>query len=84
MMHSLPLIEELEAALSSGTFDRRNEILTSVTDLFINGALRFSEDQVGVFDDVMGRLINTIETKARAKLADRLAPIGDGVAQVQG
>jgi uncharacterized protein (DUF2336 family) len=77
MMHSLPLIEELEAALSSGTFDRRNEILTSVTDLFINGAPRFSEDQIGVFDDVMARLINTIEAKARARLADRLAPIAN-------
>jgi hypothetical protein len=57
MMHSLPLIEELEAALSSGTFDRRNEILTSITDLFIDGAPRFSEDQIGVFDDVMARLV---------------------------
>ena len=28
-----------------------------------------SEDQVDVFDDVMARLVNTIETKARAKLA---------------
>jgi uncharacterized protein (DUF2336 family) len=77
MMHSLPLIEELEAALSSGTFDRRNEILTSITDLFINGAPRFSEDQIGVFDDVMARLINTIEAKARARLADRLASIAN-------
>ena len=77
MMHSLPLIEELETALSSGTFDRRNEILTSITDLFINGAPRFSEDQVGVFDDVIGRLINTIEAKARARLANRLAPIAN-------
>ena len=53
MMHSVPLLEELETALSSGTFDRRNQILTSVTDLFINGAPHFSEDQVSVFDDVM-------------------------------
>ncbi len=77
MMHSVPLLEELETALSSGTFDRRNEILTSVTDLFINGAPRFSEDQVSVFDDVMARLVSTIEAKARAKLADRLAPIAN-------
>ncbi|MGA2941005.1 MAG: DUF2336 domain-containing protein [Xanthobacteraceae bacterium] len=77
MMQSLPLIEELEAALSSGTFDRRNQILTSITDLFIDGAPRFSEDQIGVFDDVMARLVNTIEAKARARLADRLAPIAN-------
>jgi uncharacterized protein (DUF2336 family) len=77
MMHSLPLLEELEIALSSGSFDRRNEILTSVTDLFIDGAQRFSEDQIGVFDDVMARLVSAIEAKARAKLADRLAPISN-------
>jgi uncharacterized protein (DUF2336 family) len=77
MMHSVPLLEELEAAVSSGTIDRRNQILSSITDLFINGAPRFSEDQVSVFDDVMGRLVNAIEAKARAKLADRLAPIAN-------
>src|SRR5580700_5990049 len=77
MMHSLPLLEELETVLSSGSFDRRNEILTSVTDLFIDGAQRFSEDQIGIFDDVMACLINAIEATARARLADRLAPISN-------
>jgi uncharacterized protein (DUF2336 family) len=77
MMHSVPLLEELEAALSSGTLDRRTHILSSITDLFINGAPRFSENQVSLFDDVMGRLVNTIEAKARAKLAGRLAPIAN-------
>jgi uncharacterized protein (DUF2336 family) len=77
MTHSLLLLEELEAALSTGTFDRCNEILVSVTDLFIDGAPRLSEDQIGVFDDVMARLVNAIEAKARAKLSDRLAPIAN-------
>jgi uncharacterized protein (DUF2336 family) len=77
MTHSLPLIEELEVALSSGTFDRRNQILTSITDLFIDGAPRFSDDQIDLFDDVMARLVNAIEAKARARLADRLAPIAN-------
>src|SRR5271163_2287388 len=77
MMRTLPLIDELEAALGSGSIDRRIDMLTRVTDLFINGAERFSEDHVGVFDDVMARLVNTIEAKARAKLARRLAPISN-------
>ncbi len=76
-MYSVPLLEELETALSSGSFGRRTQILTSITDLFINGAPHFSEDQVSVFDDVIARLISTIEAKARAKLADRLAPIAN-------
>jgi uncharacterized protein (DUF2336 family) len=71
------LIDELEAALASGSIPRRIDILTRVTDLFITGAEVYSQEQVGVFDDVMVRLVNTIETQARAKLAHRLAPIAN-------
>jgi uncharacterized protein (DUF2336 family) len=75
MMRSLPLIDELEAALTSGTNSRRVEMLTRITDLFVGGAGRYSEEQIGIFDDVMVRVVSTIETKARARLAYRLAPI---------
>jgi len=81
-MRTLPLLDELEDALASGNIDRRIDILTRITDLFINGADRYSEDQVGVFDDVMARLVNTIEVKARAKLASRLAPIANAPSNV--
>ncbi len=74
-MRTLPLLDELEAALASGNIARRVDILSRITDLFVHGAEHYSEDQVNVFDDVMARLVNTIETKARAKLAVRLAPI---------
>jgi hypothetical protein len=73
-MQTLPIIDELEAALASGTNARRVEMLTRITDLFVGGARRFSETQTGVFDDVMARLVSAIEAKARAKLAHRLAP----------
>jgi uncharacterized protein (DUF2336 family) len=71
------LIDELEAALASGSIPRRIDILTRITDLLITGAEVYSQEQVGVFDDVMVRLVNTIETQARAKLAHRLAPIAN-------
>lgn len=82
MIRTLPLIDELEAALTSGTNARRIEMLTRITDLFISGAGRYSEEQIGVFDDVMVRLISTIEAKARAKLARRLAPIANAPSSV--
>jgi uncharacterized protein (DUF2336 family) len=82
MTGSLPLLDELESAMATGSIARRIEILTSVTDLFINGAPHFSEDQVGVFDDVMACLIVTIEAKVRAKLAQRLAPIANAPSNV--
>src|ERR1700722_1222841 len=81
-MRTLPLLDELEAALASGDIARRIDILTRTTDLFIHGAARYSEEQVGVFDDVMARLVNAIETKARAKLAQRLAPIANAPSNV--
>jgi uncharacterized protein (DUF2336 family) len=77
MMRTLPLIDELEAAVSAGSDLRRIEMLTRITDLFVGGAERFSEEQIGVFDDVMARLVGTIEAKARAILAQRLAPIAN-------
>jgi len=82
MMRTLPLIDELEAALTSGTNSRRIEMLTRITDLFVGDAARFSEEQIGVFDDVMVRLVSTIEAKARAKLAHRLAPIANAPSSV--
>jgi len=82
MLRTLPLIDELEAALTSGTEARRIEMLTRITDLFVGGASRYSDEQIGVFDDVMVRLVSTIEAKARAKLAQRLAPIANAPSNV--
>jgi uncharacterized protein (DUF2336 family) len=77
MTRTLPLIDELEAALSAGGDSRRVEMLSRITDLFVGAAERYSEEQVGVFEDVMARLVGTIEAKARAILAQRLAPIAN-------
>jgi uncharacterized protein (DUF2336 family) len=82
MNGTLSLLDELETTLASGSSSRGIAILTSVTDLFINGAPHFSEDQIGVFDDVMARLMVKIEAKARAKLAQRLAPIANAPCNV--
>jgi hypothetical protein len=74
-MRTQPLLDELEAALASGPDVRRAEMLTRVTDLFVNGAPHYSEDQIALFDDVMMLLLKTTGTTARAKLVQRLAPI---------
>jgi uncharacterized protein (DUF2336 family) len=69
------LLDELQATLAHGTVARRVETLRRVTDLFINGAVDYSEQQVGLFDDVFQCLIDHIETSAKALLSNRLAPI---------
>jgi uncharacterized protein (DUF2336 family) len=69
------LLDELQATLAHGTVARRVETLRRVTDLFINGAVDYSDEQVGLFDDVFQCLIVHIETSAKALLSNRLAPI---------
>jgi uncharacterized protein (DUF2336 family) len=69
------LLDELQATLAHGTVARRVETLRRVTDLFINGAVDYSDDQIALFDDVFQCLIGHIETSAKALLAERLAPI---------
>src|SRR5271170_656682 len=81
-MRTLPVLDELEAALAAGNIGRRAQILTRLTDLFVGGAARFSDDQVAVFDDVMARLIITIEAEARAELSHRLASIANAPSNV--
>ena len=46
------LLDELQSALSHGTVARRVETLRRVTDLFVNGAVDYSDEQIALFDDV--------------------------------
>jgi uncharacterized protein (DUF2336 family) len=69
------LIEELERALASGTSEQRIQTLARVTDLFILGAEKYSDDQIGLFDDLLLRITARIEAKSLARLSNRLAPI---------
>ena len=69
------LIDQLERALAAGTNAQRITMLSRVTDLFIEGAGRYSPGQINLFDEVIVKLVTAIEAKARAKLSSRLAPV---------
>ena len=69
------IIAELEDAVKSGSSQKRVDTLRQVTDLFLHDGERLSEDQVKVFDDVLCVLIARVESRARAELGTRLAPI---------
>ena len=71
------LITELEGSFRSGSPARQVEMLRRVTDLFLAGASTYSDEQVDLFDGVISRLADRIETKARAELANRLAPVNN-------
>ena len=69
------IIAELEEAIKSGSQDKRVETLRRVTDLFLTGADRLNDNQIAVFDDVLGLLIKRIESRALIELSTRLAPV---------
>ncbi|MDI4237160.1 DUF2336 domain-containing protein [Bradyrhizobium sp. 31Argb] len=69
------LLDELQATLAHGTVARRVETLRRVTDLFVNGAVDYSDQQIALFDDVFQCLLLHIEASAKALLSNRLAPI---------
>jgi uncharacterized protein (DUF2336 family) len=69
------IIAELEDAVRGGSSAKRVDTLRQVTDLFLNDGDRLSDDQVKVFDDVLCLLIARVETRAKAELSRRLAPL---------
>jgi uncharacterized protein (DUF2336 family) len=82
-MSSAPsLIPELEDIVQHGSPRRRAQALRRITTLFLDGASAFNDDHVRLFDDVFNRLIDEIETKARAELSHCLAPLGNAPGEV--
>jgi uncharacterized protein (DUF2336 family) len=64
-------LRELNEAILKGSPESRARALWHATDILIEG--RYTEDQIWVFGEVIGRLSDEIEQAARAKLAKRLA-----------
>ena len=76
------LLPELEDVVQHGSAEKRAETLRRVTTLFLDGAERFNDRHVALFDDVIGYLIDEIEAKALAELARRIAPVTNAPAGV--
>lgn len=76
------LIEELEAAIDNRDISSRADALRRVTDLFLSGSRGFDEEQMALFDEVMGRLVEEIEEAARAAFGRQLATIANAPAKV--
>ena len=74
MDSQVSLIGELEQTLNTKSQDERVAALRRLTDLFLGGSDHFDTHQIEVFDNVIGHLIDRIETAAKAELSGRLAP----------
>lgn len=78
------LLVEIEGAIAARSASGRGETLRRVTDLFVDSADRFNEQQVALFGDVIGRLAESTDNGAKAELSERLAAIDNAPANVVG
>ncbi|RXH07603.1 DUF2336 domain-containing protein [Bradyrhizobium guangzhouense] len=69
----LSIIDEVESAIRTGSAEKGLETARRVTDLFLSSAGSFNDEQIALFDDVLERLIGTIELRAIADLGARVA-----------
>lgn len=76
------LIDQLEGVLASNDLAKRAQVLRSVTDLFVHGSGRFTDEQIDLFDEVMGKLIENIELAALAAFGNRIAMVADAPGRV--
>jgi uncharacterized protein (DUF2336 family) len=79
---TVSLIAELEAAVKSGSPEKRVDTLRRVTSLFLDDSDRLNDQQISVFDDVLIHLIERIETKALIQLSACLAPVNNAPTEV--
>jgi len=71
------LFDELDAALQSGSSERRLAMLRRLTDLFLIEADRLAEEQISIFDVVLVQLIERIEARTLVEISERLAPVAN-------
>lgn len=69
----LSIIDEVESAIRLGSAEKGLETARRVTDLFLSSAGSFDDEQIALFDDVLERLIGTIELRALADMGARIA-----------
>jgi uncharacterized protein (DUF2336 family) len=70
---NLSIVDEVETALSTGSAAKRLETVRRVSDLFLSSAGSYKSEQVELFDNVLERLVKTIELRAIADVSARIA-----------
>ena len=76
----LSFLEELDQAILTGTAESRERALWHATDLLMVG--RFTDEEIWVFGEIIGKLAAEIELAARAKLAAKLSRIDHAPGQL--
>jgi len=69
----LSIFDEVETSISIGSAEKRLETIKRVTDLCLSFTGSLNSEQIDLFDDVLERLIKTIEIRAIADVSARIA-----------
>ena len=65
------LLQDLDDAIARGSDESRAKALWHATDILITG--RYSDDEISMFGEVIGRLADEIEVAARAQLSELMS-----------
>jgi len=74
------LVSDLERALATRSADAC-AMLQQITELFLQHAGHYSDEQLSVYDGILNELVGKVEVAARIKLAQRLAPVNGAPAK---
>ena len=69
----LSIVEQVETAINVSSAEKCLETLKRVTDLFLSSAGAYNGEQIELFDNVLERLIKTIEIRALQNVSARIA-----------
>lgn len=67
------IVDEVEAAIHAGSAEKCIATARRVTNLFLASAGTFNSEHVELFDNVLERLVRTIELRALADISARMA-----------
>src|ERR1700674_767472 len=70
---NLSIVDEVETALKTGSAEKRLDSIRRVTELFLSSAGSYDSEQIELFDNLLERLIKTIEIRAIADVSARIA-----------
>jgi uncharacterized protein (DUF2336 family) len=79
---NLSLLDELDRAILTGSPEKRQRALWAATDMLMVG--QYTEEEIWVFGEVIGRLAAEIEFAARARLSEKLSRVDHAPLQVIG
>ena len=82
MNNKTALLNDISSAVERQSDEQREDTVVRIADLFVHAAGKFDPQHVQLFDDVLMRMIQKIETRALIALGERFAGVPNAPAGV--